>query len=196
MAARNPASAARVAISVAATRVIVADLLYRALRGLHAARDRWRSACNHTGAEREGAGDDKAGEWAFHTFSDHCFSLRTRRLVETWAFRLGSKNQKEGPCGALISTLINGFYAAPVGSSILTVTLIDGRSWCAGFLSSDTRLSIAQERRTSSLHALPGLLHRSPAHEWPNCATHETHKHGMARRFGKYPFRLQLGCVH
>jgi hypothetical protein len=74
VAARNPASAARVAISVAANRVIVADLLYRALRGLHAARGRWRSACNHTGAEREAAGDDKAGEWAFHTFSDHCFS--------------------------------------------------------------------------------------------------------------------------
>ena len=51
--ARNPASAARVAISVAANRVIVADLLYGALRGLRTARDRWRSACNHTGAERE-----------------------------------------------------------------------------------------------------------------------------------------------
>jgi hypothetical protein len=87
VAARNPASAARVAISVAANRVIVADLLDGALRGLHTARDRWCSACNHTGAEREAAGDDKAGEWAFHTFSDHCFSLRTRRLVETWAFR-------------------------------------------------------------------------------------------------------------
>ena len=87
MAARNPASAARVAISMAANRVIVADRLYRALRGLRTARDRWRSACNHTGAEREAAGDDKAGEWAFHTFSDLCFNLRTRRLVETCAFR-------------------------------------------------------------------------------------------------------------
>lgn len=87
VAARNPASAARVAISMAANRVIVADRLYRALRGLRTARDRWRSACNHTGAEREAAGDDKAGEWAFHTFSDLCFNLRTRRLVETCAFR-------------------------------------------------------------------------------------------------------------
>ena len=60
--ARNPASAACVAISVAANRVIVADLLYGALRGLRTVRDRWRSACNHTGAEREAAGDDKAGE--------------------------------------------------------------------------------------------------------------------------------------
>jgi hypothetical protein len=159
VAARNPASAARVAISVAATRVVVADLLYCTLRGLPTARDRWRSACNHTDAEREAAGDDKAGEWAFHTFSDHCFSLRTRRLVETWAFRLGSKNQKEGPCGALISTLINGFYAAPVGSSILTVTLIDGRSWCAGFLSSDTAFQ---------LHRSVGLHHCMPC---PGCYT-------------------------
>jgi hypothetical protein len=110
VAARNPASAARVAISVAANCVIVANLLYGALRSLHAARDRWRSACNHTGAEREGAGDDKAGEWAFHTFSDHCFSLRP----DAWWKRVlpasVPKTKKKGLCGASISSLRNGFY--------------------------------------------------------------------------------------
>jgi hypothetical protein len=96
VAARNPASAARVAISVAANRVIVADLLDGALRGLHTARDRWCSACNHTGAEREAAGDDKAGEWAFHTFSDHCFSLRTRCLVERGLSAWVPRTKKKG----------------------------------------------------------------------------------------------------